>query len=120
MLEQELAKLMVELPNSVHPAIQPRDVAFAMDTLARRGPAGNMTSLARKTAAGIAWERAVIARIERLANVHDDVDLLAERWRPPQAALDLDVIVEDHRKHVIWIIDAKNSDPVPSRPRSAR
>ncbi len=35
----------------------------------------------------------------------------AERWKPPDARIDLDLILADDQKGIVWIIDAKNAHP---------
>lgn len=42
---------------------------------------------------------------------NDQLEILAKRWSPPGARLDLDLIVHDHHKQVVWVLDAKNADP---------
>jgi hypothetical protein len=115
MLEQELVRLSVELPRTVHPQIRHDDVRFAQYTLARGGARSNPLALAHKVVAGVAWERVVIARIAHLASLHEDLNIVAERWRPSGAHIDLDLVVDDHRKQVLWILDAKNSRPSDSQ-----
>jgi hypothetical protein len=71
----------------------------------------NISRAARQAAAGIAWERALIAHVRHLAATHDDVCVVAERFKPRRVSLDLDVVVVDQRKAVVWILDAKLSRP---------
>ena len=72
-------------------------------------PREKPTQAARKAAAGIAWERALIERVAHLSAQHDGLTITAERWQPPGVKLDLDLIVHDRQKQVVWILDAKNS-----------
>ncbi len=69
------------------------------------------TQAARKAAAGIAWERILATRVRDLAAEHDTLRLLAERWLPSDARIDLDLILADDTKGITWILDAKNSQP---------
>jgi hypothetical protein len=112
MLHQALDDLRAELPIGVSATIQPEDEQFALQALERHAAGDTPTRAARKVAAGIAWERAVIARVADLAAEHDHLSILAERWLPPDARIDLDLILSDNAKPVTWIIDAKNADPV--------
>ncbi|HEV7162637.1 MAG TPA: hypothetical protein VGN25_05215 [Solirubrobacteraceae bacterium] len=112
MLETALAALVDELPSGVTASIEPEDESFAAATLDRyhrRGDSPTDGMLA--VAAGIAWERVVIATATHLCEQHDQLEFLASRWSPPQGRIDLDVIVADHAKHVVWVIDAKNRTP---------
>ena len=111
MLRQALDQLQDELPKTVKASIQPQDEQFALETIDRQRTPENPTSAARKTAAGIAWERTLGALAHHLATEHPQLQILAERWKPPGASIDLDLILADEQKHIAWIIDAKNSDP---------
>jgi hypothetical protein len=111
MLRQALDELRAELPAGANAAIQPQDEQFALQTLQRHGPSESPTGAAHKAAAGIAWERIVSTRVCDLAARHDQLRLLAERWLPDGARIDLDLIVSDDAKHITWVIDAKNADP---------
>jgi hypothetical protein len=111
MLEQELEKLRAELPASVKAAIDPADVAFARQTIARQPRVANISRAARQAAAGIAWERALIAHVRHLTVEREEMCVVAERWKPRRVSLDLDVVVVDQRKAVVWILDAKLSRP---------
>jgi hypothetical protein len=111
MLRHALNGLQNELPNTITATIQPKDEQFALDTIDRQRNPENPTSAARKTAAGIAWERILTALAYHLTAEHEQLELLAERWQPPGVRLDLDLILADDRKGTIWIIDAKNSSP---------
>ncbi len=111
MLRAALGELQAELPDTVEASIQPEDEQFALETLHRQRAPENPTQAARRAAAGIAWERILATRIRDLAADHDTLCVLAERWLPPNARIDLDLIVADDRKGITWIIDAKNSDP---------
>jgi hypothetical protein len=112
MLEQALAALADELPSGVSASIQPEDERFATATLDRyhrRGDSPTDGMLA--VAAGIAWERVLIATTIDLYETHDQLECLASRWSLPQGGIDLDLIVVDHTKRLIWVIDAKNREP---------
>jgi hypothetical protein len=111
MLRQALADLENELPKTVTPQIQPADERFALETIARQRNPENPDSAARKIAAGLAWERALIALAHHLASEHEQLQVLAERWKPPEARIDLDLIIADDNKGIVWIIDAKNAAP---------
>lgn len=111
MLHRALAELQAELPDTVRASIQPEDERFALDTLHRQRSPENPTQAARRAAAGIAWERILTTRVRDLTAEHDTLRLLAERWLPPDARIDLDLILADDTKGVTWIIDAKNSNP---------
>lgn len=111
MLRQALAELQRELPKTVTASIQPEDERFALETIHRQRTPESPTSAARKTAAGIAWERVLTALAHHLADEHDELQVLAERYKPPDARIDLDLIVADEQKGIIWVIDAKNSSP---------
>ncbi len=111
MLRQALADLENELPKTVAPQIQPADEQFALETIARQRDPEHPDSAARKIAAGLAWERALIALAHHLAAEHDHIQVLAERWKPPEARIDLDLIITDDTKGTVWIIDAKNATP---------
>ncbi len=80
-------------------------------TIDRQRTPENPTSAARKTAARIAWERILTARIHNLATEHEQLQVLAERYKPPGVRLDLDLILADNTKGTVWIIDAKNANP---------
>ena len=109
MLRQELDKLRSELPRTISAEIQPEDEQFAIDTLDRHPPREKPTKAARRTAAGIAWERVLLQRVAHLAANNEQLTITAERWKPPGVKLDLDVIVNDHQKGIVWILDAKNA-----------
>lgn len=111
MLRQALDELQHELPKTLHPSIQPEDEQFAQETIDRQRTPENPTSAARKTAAGIAWERILTTLAHHLATQHPQLQILTERWKPPAANIDLDLILADHQKHITWIIDAKNTNP---------
>jgi hypothetical protein len=119
-LKQELASLCSELPSSICATIERTDVDFARETFLRRHEGNNVSRALRQTAAGIAWERAVSTRVRSLVQTHDELELIAERWRPTRIAMDLDLIVEDRRKSVIWIMDAKLSSPDEDQVRRVR
>jgi hypothetical protein len=111
-LEQELAELRSELPASTVAHVQTTDVTFARTTLQRcRQRPHHSSHLIRQIAAGIAWERAISARVNHLANTQDELCVLAERWKPTKGGTDLDLIVGDEQKTVIWVIDAKLATP---------
>jgi hypothetical protein len=111
MLRQALGELQSELPPTITANIQPADEQFAMETLDRQRDPENPTSAARKTAAGIAWERILTALAQHLTTEHEQLQLIAERWQPAGVRLDLDLILADDKKGTVWIIDAKNSHP---------
>ncbi len=110
MLRRELDKLHEELPHTVQADIQPQDEQFAIETLDRHPPREKPTQAAWKAAAGIAWERIMIERVAHLSAKHEQLTITAERWKPPNVPLDLDMIVHDSQKGVVWILDAKNSE----------
>jgi hypothetical protein len=112
MLRNALAELRVELPKTVAAEIQPEDKQFALQTIERQRTPENPSRAARKTAAGIAWERILIALTHHLAAEHDHLQILAERWQSPaNPRIDLDLIIADERKQIVWVIDAKNASP---------
>ena len=111
MLRQELDKLHAELPPNLQVTIQPADEQFAIQTLDRQRTPENPTKAAWRAAAGIAWERILIERVRDIAASHADLHLLRERWVPPNAKIDLDLILADNLKVITWILDAKNTDP---------
>lgn len=115
MLAQALAALAHELPDGVSASIEPDDERSAAATLDRyEGDprrVGSPTQGMLAVAAGIAWERIVIATAASLCEAHDKLDYVAARWSPPQEGIDLDVIVADHGKRIVWALDAKNSAP---------
>jgi hypothetical protein len=111
MLRHALTDLENELPKTVTPQIQPTDEQFALDTIARQRNPENPDSAARKIAAGLAWERALITLAHHLAGEHEQLQIMAERWKPPGVNLDLDLILADERKGTVWVIDAKNATP---------
>jgi hypothetical protein len=111
-LEQELAELRSELPASTEAHVQTVDITFARTTLQRcRQRPYHSSHLIRQIAAGIAWERAISARANQVADTHDELCVLAERWKPKKSGTDLDLIVGDAQKTVIWVIDAKLATP---------
>jgi hypothetical protein len=109
MLASDLRKLRSDLPRGVRAEIQPEDVQFAMETIDRKIGRDGPTSSAHKTTAGIAWERILIERVSDLAARYQQLGILAIRWKPPGISLDLDVIVHDHAKGLVWVLDAKNA-----------
>ena len=111
MLRQALGELQGELPKSVKASIQPADEQFALQTIDRQRTPENPTSAARKTAAGIAWERILTTLVQNLAAKNEELHVLAERWNPPAARIDLDLILDDEQEGIAWVIDAKNSNP---------
>jgi hypothetical protein len=111
MLRQALSDLQNELPSNVKASIQPQDEQFALQTIDRQRNPENPTSAARKTAAGIAWEGVLTALAQHITTEHDQLQVIAERWKPKDVNLDLDLILADDRKGTVWIIDAKNSHP---------
>jgi hypothetical protein len=111
MLRQALNELQSELPNTIKATIHPEDEQFALETIARQRNPEYPTAQARRAAAGIAWERILTTLAHHLAGEHDQLEVIAERWKPKDARIDLDLILADHRKRVTWIIDAKNSNP---------
>jgi hypothetical protein len=115
MLQRDLEQLRPELPTHVPAKIQPDDERFAIDTIDRKNGRDGPTHAARKTTAGIAWERILISQLEDLAADHEHVRILAVRWKAPKIALDLDVIVHDRLKDTVWIFDAKNAQRNPDQ-----
>jgi hypothetical protein len=111
MLRQALDGLQDELPKTLKTSIQPEDEEFALQTIHRQSSSKNPTRAAHKTAAGIAWERILATLADHVTANHEALEILAERWLPPNAKIDLDLILADDKKGVVWIIDAKNADP---------
>jgi hypothetical protein len=112
MLARALATLKDELPNGVSATIGPDDEQAAAATLDRyHRPGSSPTDGMYAAAAGIAWERAVIASATNLGELHPELEYLVSRWSPPRGGIDLDVIVADHAKRLVWVIDAKNTKP---------
>jgi hypothetical protein len=109
MLATDLRRLRADLPRGVRAEIQPEDVQFAMDTIDRNIGRDGPTSSAHKTTAGIAWERVLIERVADLTARYKQLSIVAIRWKPPGINLDLDVIVRDEAKGLVWIFDAKNA-----------
>jgi hypothetical protein len=111
MLRQALGELQDELPRALTARIEPEDEQFALETIDRQGSPENPTRAAHRAAAGIAWERIVATLAEHVAGEHAPLEIVAKRWLPPNARIDLDLILADDKKGVVWIIDAKNADP---------
>lgn len=111
MLRQAINELQTELPSTIKANIQPEDEQFAHETIDRQRTPENPTAQARRAAAGIAWERILTTLAHHLATDHDELQVIAERWKPPEARIDLDLIIADDKKGAIWIIDAKNANP---------
>lgn len=110
LLTTELQNLSGELPEGVRAAIQPADQQAAAAALDRyTTPDRDATKAMRSVVAGFAWERVVIERVAALAAQHTELTITGERWKPPGVSLDLDVIVHDQNKNVVWILDAKNT-----------
>jgi hypothetical protein len=120
MLREALEHLRGELPRTIQAEIQPADEQFAIETLDRHPPREKPTKAARKATAGIAWERVLIERVAALAAEHPELTITAERWKPPGVPLDLDVIVHDSAKSVVWILDAKNAKRKDSQIKTMR
>jgi hypothetical protein len=115
LLGKALATLQEELPQGVTASIEPDDERFAAATLDRyegdpRRDGSTMEGM-YAMAAGIAWERIVIDTARGLCDAHEELEYVAARWSPPQGGIDLDAIVADHAKHLVWVLDAKNSAP---------
>lgn len=111
MLRQALNELQSELPATIAATIQPQDEQFALETIDRQRNPENPSSAARKTAAGIAWERTLTTLAQNLTTEHEQLQIIAERWKPPGVRLDLDLIIADDRRGTVWVIDAKNATP---------
>ena len=111
MLRQALNELQSELPATIAATIQPQDEQFALETIDRQRNPENPSSAARKTAAGIAWERTLTTLAQNLTTEHEQLQITAERWKPPGVRLDLDLIIADDRRGTVWVIDAKNATP---------
>lgn len=111
MLKESLDDLRQELPKTLTAHLQPEDERFAHDTIDRQRTPENPTAKARRTAAGIAWERTLTTLVRAITDQQGDLQILAERWKPSGAKIDLDLILADDKKHVTWIIDAKNANP---------
>ena len=109
MLKTDLAMLRSDLPRGVRAEIQPEDIQFAMDTIDRKVGRDGPTNAAHKTTAGIAWERVLIERVSDLVTRYRQLSIVAIRWKPPGISLDLDVIVHDHARGLVWVLDAKNA-----------
>lgn len=111
MLHQALDELQDELPKAVKTSIQPEDEEFALQTIDRRSSPKNPTRAAHRATAGIAWERILATLADHVTTNHEALKILAKRWLPPNAKIDLDLILADDKKGVVWIVDAKNADP---------
>ena len=111
MLRQALEELQDELPTKIRASIEPEDEQFALETIARQRSPENPTRAARRAAAGIAWERVLATLTAHITVQHEALEILAKRWLPPKAKIDLDLVLADDKKGVVWIIDAKNADP---------
>jgi hypothetical protein len=115
MLARALAELREERPDGVRASIEPDDEHAAKATLDRyQGDpchGGSPTDGMNAVTAGIAWERIVIETARGLCGAHEELEYVAARWPPPQGGIDLDVIVADHAKRIVWVIDATNSAP---------
>jgi hypothetical protein len=111
MLRQALNELQNELPKTVTTSIQPEDEKFALETIHRQHTSKNPTRAAHRATAGIAWERTLATLADHITTNHEALRILAKRWLPPNAKIDLDLILADDKKGVVWIIDAKNADP---------
>ena len=110
LLETELENLRHELPEHIIPSIQMTDEQAAAEALDRyTTPDRNPTRSIRSVIAGFAWERILIDQVAALTAQHPQLTVTAERWKPPGIRLDLDMIVHDSKKNVIWILDAKNT-----------
>lgn len=110
LLTTELENLRGELPEHIQPSIQLADEQAAAEALDRyTTPDRDATKAMRSVIAGIAWERILIDRVAALSAQHPELTITSERWKPPGVSLDLDVIVYDTRKNVVWILDAKNT-----------
>jgi hypothetical protein len=112
LLDRALHALAGEFPDDVSPTITPDDehaAAAALDRYHRPGDV--LTAGMHAVAAGIAWERIVIATTTSLCAQDNDLALLATRWVPPQGGIDLDLILADEHKQIVWVIDAKNRTP---------
>ncbi|MGH2833117.1 MAG: hypothetical protein ACRDK2_10115 [Solirubrobacteraceae bacterium] len=120
MLASNFQRLRVELPRTVQAEIQPEDEQFALETIDRNARHDGPTQAARKAAAGIAWERVLIARVSHLASNYEQLGITAVRWKPPGVNLDLDVIVHDATKGIVWILDAKNAKRKDSQIKTMR
>lgn len=109
MLATDLRRLRSDPPRGVRAEIQPEDERFALETIDRKIGRDGPTHSAHKTTAGIAWERVLTERVSDLAARYGQISILAIRWKPPGISLDLDVIVHDHAKGLVWVLDAKNA-----------
>jgi hypothetical protein len=108
-LERELQRLRPELPQAVQPHIQPADVPFAAETLERYATGPNAAKGIHTAIAGVAWERALAEQVNHLSQTHNQIRCVAERWCPTGKGMDLDLVIQDTQKGVVWIIDAKNA-----------
>jgi hypothetical protein len=111
LLRHALDELQDELPTKLKASIEPEDEAFALQTIDRGHTSKSPTRAAHKAAAGIAWERILATLADHLTADHQALEILAKRWLPPKAKIDLDLILADNNKGVVWILDAKNTDP---------
>jgi hypothetical protein len=118
MLEQQLEYLSSELPASLTTAIQTADIDFAAATIAKQSNLHGRPELARKVAAGIAWERALIDHVTHITRQSSDLRITGVRWQPQGARFDLDLVVADHHKGVCWVLDAKLAKPAPGQIRN--
>jgi hypothetical protein len=112
LLDSALHELAAELPAGVSPTITPADEQAAAEALDRYHRPGDVpTAGMYAVAAGIAWERIAIATATNLCAQDECLALLATRWVPPQGGIDLDLILADEHKRIVWVIDAKNRTP---------
>ena len=111
MLRQALDGLQDELPAKLRASIEPEDEKFALETIDRGHRSEDPTRAARRAAAGIAWERILATLTDHVTTNNEALQMLAKRWLPPKARIDLDLILADDGKGVVWIIDAKNANP---------
>jgi hypothetical protein len=112
LLDRALDELAAELSAGVSPTITLDDEQAATEALDRYHRPGDVpTAGMHAVAAGIAWERIAIATATNLCAQDERLALLATRWVPPQGGIDLDLILADEHKRIVWVIDAKNRTP---------
>jgi len=112
LLDSALHELAAEFPAGVSPTITPADEQAAAEALDRYHRPGDVpTAGMHAVAAGVVWERIVIASVTSLCAQDEHLALLATRWLPPQGGIDLDLILADEHKRIVWVIDAKNRTP---------
>ncbi len=52
----------------------------------------------------------MIATACGVCDAHVELGPLTAHWSPPQGGIDLDVIVADHAKRIVWVIEEQRPD----------